>query len=137
MYKNDQRLKNLVAFGIVLCVSTSLWAQSIGEIADAQRAKLQGEANAAAAPSKQTTEPAVIKPVRRQPSITLHSVYRLGDKVVAEATDGFNLWQLNIDAAYGKSVVVGITDGGVLVRKKVGCKPKCNVTRLVPVGGEL
>lgn len=135
-----------------LAVGVGMWAlmlgqaqaQTLGDVAEAQRAKALAEITAAQvaanppAPNPQNTKGAAVRKPARPTSIVLHSLYRSGaGEWTAELTDGETLAVALPGMRHGKYVVTRIDEQGVHLSASDACKRECPRARTVRLGGEL
>lgn len=125
---------------------------TIGDLANAQRAKLKDEiAKAQGLPTQQdrvaveaqaaVAAEAQLRMVKarsaptRSSFTTVHGTYtaRNGSRVI-ELTDGRNLFQAKVGAQYGEWIITDVTATGVTIASAV-CKKKCSPDRAVSMGG--
>lgn len=134
---------------LVLCMgSHAAMAQTIEQIADAQRAKVAEELRLATSPvpappasaaEPQSRMPSVNKlSIQKvEPVIVVYGLYIREGKYVAELTDGRKL----VTAAPGmrfKRMKIELIDANGVHLQAVGkCKKRCALKRVVAVGGEL
>jgi hypothetical protein len=133
-----------LAFAIAMMAGPAN-AQTIGELAEAQRAKLRQElamknAPAAVAPPKETQVVSIAPVVAEPPKLRVHALYRRGvGDWVAEITNGFQLVKPVPGMVYGKYMLETVDGEGLHLKRVGNCarKKNCESKRLVRLGGEL
>lgn len=125
-FKNEKlRLgKGFLALMLLAIAHVSVSAQTIQDLADAQRAKLQ-EAKAPAV----ATAPAVRTASAKQARHTVYAIYRVGQHYKAEITRGGYLSIVKEGMSIGGQRVKSITDAGLLVTP-VTCAKDCRAALL-------
>lgn len=119
-------------------------AQTLGDVAEAQRAKVLAEIAAAqiaaSLPASKPLSPDGIAPRKapRPARIVLHSLYARGPGGwTAELTDGQTLKPAAPGMRYGNYVVSRIDAQGLHLGVADDCKRACPTARVVRLGGEL
>lgn len=121
-----------VALGAILVLSGHLQAQTLAEVAEAQRSKVLAEIAAAEA----AAHPAPVRPEKpvdpsksgkaRAGRIMVHSLYARGNGGwTAELTDGSTLSVAEPGMRVGRYVVQGIDAGGLHLRAYGKCQTAC------------
>lgn len=140
MFKTETLLRaGRAATAVTLLIGVSaVSGQTIEEIAEAQRAKVQLEI-AKGQPSKEPVRAAAPEPAKRKAetaaTIILHAVYENGDGFIAEVTDGTRLARLSVGMRHANAVVSRVDQKGVHLTAPMGCKVRCPQDRLITVGG--
>lgn len=125
-------LAGAVAMGI-FCSGAS--AQTIAEVAERQRSKLQADAN--------PTPPAATAPVHeplpkvKAPAPTpwrLYGIYAVGQKIGAEIIYGGELLQVEKGSILGHYRVVEVSLSFIKIETHTACGRKCPATRVVTLG---
>lgn len=113
--------------------------QTLAQLADAQRAKLQQDIQSASNPARSSAarNPCAAKPVRVEPVIVVHSVYSRDMHFVAELTDGNQLVIAVPGMRFKGQQIDKIDVRGVHLKAVDGCKRACDKNRVVAVGGKL
>jgi hypothetical protein len=142
MFRTES-LTRVVACVLALMVGTAS-AQTIGELAEAQRAKLRLELamkNAPHVDAPRTDQQAVkIVPVVAEPAkLRVHSLYqRAGGYWVAEITNGSQLAMPLPGMVYGKFRLEAVDSQGLHLKRLDCARAKnCEAQRVVGLGGEL
>ena len=146
MFRTES-LATLVAVAITM-IAGAAGAQTIGELAEAQRAKLRQELamkNAPAAVSAPTDVQAVnVAPVAPAvadaPRLRVHALYRRGSgEWVAEITNGFQLVKPVPGMVYGKYMLETVDGEGLHLKRVAKCAraKNCDASRVVRLGAEL
>ena len=120
-----------VAMGLL---SLSVSAQTIAEVAERQRAKLQAEAN----PSPQPATTVEHQPrVKAPPSTpwTLYGTHAVGQKMGAEVLYAGRLIKVEKGSVLGKYRVVDVSLSSMKLETVRGCGRKCPGSKVVPLGG--
>lgn len=139
-----EALTSGIACALALMVGTAS-AQTIGELAEAQRAKLRLELAMKNAP------PAVVPPTEQRavdiapvvaepPKLRVHALYqRAGGYWVAEITNGSQLAMPIPGMVYGKYLLEAVDGQGLHLKRAASCarEKTCESKRLVGLGGEL
>lgn len=119
-------------------------AQTLGDVAEAQRAKVLAEVAAAQiaanppATKPQSQEGVTMRKAVRTARIVLHSLYARGTGGwTAELTDGQTLTPAAPGMRYGNQVVARIDAQGLHLIAAEDCKQACPLARVVRLGGEL
>lgn len=141
MFKTDFRAtQSLGALFVVLslCHPLAGHTQTIGEVAERQRAKLQAEANPApqvpTAPS--STPKPTVKPKKTASSTwRLHGVYGIGDHISADVLNGDQLQRVQAGSTLGHYTVVKIGLFSMQLQTTKGCGRKCPTNVTVALGG--
>lgn len=124
-------LVGVVAIGIL---SLGVSAQTIAEVAERQRAKLQVEAN----PSPQPTTNVEHQPRAKASPVTpwkLYGIHAVGQKVGAEVLYGGQLIKVEKGSVLGQYRVVDVSLSSVKIETDRGCGRKCPASKVVPLGG--
>lgn len=140
MFKTKDLLQHrrVCAVLVMLAGVPMIKAQTIEEIAEAQRAKVQLElaiARSAKDPVKAPAVEPVKRMVQKSPPITLHAVYSNGSGFVAEVTDGSRLAVLAVGMRHANAVVSRVDEKGVHLTALSGCKVLCPQERVITIGG--
>jgi hypothetical protein len=128
----------------LLLAATQAQAQTLGDVAEAQRAKVLAEIAAAQvaanppAPRAETPGPSSSGKKARAVSIVVHSLYGRGSSGwTAELTDGKSLAVAQPGMRFGQYLIARIDAEGLHLRAAAGCKKACVPERVVRVGGRL
>jgi len=143
MFRTDF-LASVVAFAIATWAAAAN-AQTIGELAEAQRAKLRQElaiknAPPAVAPPKDAQVVSITPVVTEPPKLRVHALYRRGGgDWVAEVTNGFQLVKPLPGMVYGRYMLEKVDGEGLHLKRVASCarQKNCESNRLVRLGGEL
>jgi hypothetical protein len=139
-----EALSSIVACALALMVGTAS-AQTIGDLAEAQRAKLRLElamknAPPADAQPKEQQAVSIAPVVPEPPKLRVHALYqRAGGYWVAEITNGSQLAMPVPGMVYGKYLLEGVDGEGLHLKRvaKCGGEKSCESKRVVRLGGEL
>jgi hypothetical protein len=137
MYKTDSfRSSKCIAVGCVTAVSMfihSASAQTIADLAERQRAKLlEASSTQLIAPSVVATPPQVKAPPAN--SWKLYGIHVVGNKMGAEVINDAQLFRVEKGSVLGNYKVVDVTYSSITIEMVRGCKRKCPVAKVVPVG---
>lgn len=136
MFKTDcLHVARAATFALVTCVVQVASAQTIAQVAEAQRAKLLADANpvqpVVAAPAQSLPRPRAAAPVQWR----LHSIYTIGQKTSAEVLAGDKLVLVQPGASIGHYKVASITLTAITLETGKGCRKKCPIVKKVALGG--
>ena len=133
-FRHVTKLAALTGAIVTSLLSLGASAQTIAEIADRQRAKLQAEANpspqpvtTAAPPTRVLTPPAT--PWR------LYGIHVVGQKMGAEVLYGDQLIKIQKGSVVGQYRVVDLSLSSMRLETDRGCGRKCPGSKVVPLGG--
>jgi hypothetical protein len=138
MYKTDSfRAGQFIALGCVTAISIFIHnasAQTIADVAERQRARL------VEASSIQLTAPSVAVPpprVKAPPAYSwkLYGIHVVGKTMGAEVINDAQLIRVEKGSVLGNYRVVDVTYSSITIETVRGCKRKCPVAKVVPVGG--
>lgn len=124
-------LAGAVAMGFLSLGSS---AQTIAEVAERQRAKLQAEAN----PSPQPATTVAAQPRVKAPPVTpwkLYGIHSVGQKMGAEVLYAGQLIKVQKGSDLGQYRVVDVTLSSLKLETDRGCGRKCPASKVVPLGG--
>lgn len=124
-------LAGAVAMGFLSLGSS---AQTIAEVAERQRAKLQAEAN----PSPQPATTVAPQPRVKVPPVTpwkLYGIHSVGQKMGAEVLYAGQLIKVQKGSVLGQYRVVDVTLSSLKLETDRGCGRKCPASKVVPLGG--
>lgn len=124
-------LAGAVAMGFLTLGSS---AQTIAEVAERQRAKLQAEAN----PSPQPATTVAPQPRVKVPPATpwkLYGIHAVGQKMGAEVLYAGQLIKVQKGSVLGQYRVVDVTLSSLKLETDRGCGRKCPASKVVPLGG--
>lgn len=114
---------------IALTTTLAVHSQTLGELAELQRQKIEGDSKPKADATPLKALPTKKQTPAPQPLYSVHSIYTKKGKLIAEITDGNTLVVAQPGLWIGKSRVVEITDTGIIVSEAKG------PAKSVPVGG--
>jgi len=140
MFRTEALCGVVCAFTLVASTAS---AQTIGELAEAQRAKLRMELASKNAPPADATpapQPVVkVSPVAIEPpKLRVHSLYQRNGHWIAEITNGSQLAIPIPGMVYGKFVLEAVDGQGLHFNRVAKCAraKACESKRLVRLGGE-
>lgn len=141
--KTEQRNARRLRGGAIalLLVASQLQAQTLDEVADAQRTKALAEiaaAQAAANPVPVRADKPAPTAKTQAPRIVVHSLYARGAREwIAELTDGNTLAIAAPGMRFGRYVVSRIDGSGLHLQAQGRCKKGCVRSRVVKLGEAL
>lgn len=134
-FRHPAKLAALACAAAMGILSLGASAQTIAEVAERQRAKLNADANPAPAVSATVSAP---RPKVKAPAPTpwkLYGIHAVGQKMGAEVLNGGQLTRVQKGSVLGQYRVVDVSLSSIKIETDRGCGRNCPASKVVPLGG--